>query len=49
MLSTVEGTFPQIRGSYPQFGCLWKAFLSKQQTQNMGDGKDISDSNMPNL
>jgi hypothetical protein len=45
LLSTGEGTFPQITGTYPQFWGLGDALLSKQLTQDMGSGNDISDSN----
>lgn len=48
MLSTGGGTFPQIRGTYPQFGGLGRASLSKQLTQNVGCLPDISDSNPTN-
>ena len=49
LLSTGEGTFPQITGTYPQIGGLGGGLLSKQLTQDMGFGSDISDSNTSNL
>ena len=48
MLSTGEGSFPQISGTYPQFGGLGGGFLSKQLAQNVGCLPDISDSNPAN-
>ena len=48
MLSTGGGSFPQISGTYPQFGGPGEAFLSKQATQNVGCLVDISDSNPAN-
>ena len=44
VLSTGEGTFPQITGTYPQLGGAGAVDLSEQHAQNMGYGRDISDS-----
>ena len=49
VLSTGEGTFPQITGTYPQFGGFGDEVLSKQIAQDMGHGRDISDSNTANM
>ena len=44
MLSTGQGTFPQITGTYPQFRLVGDVDLSEQTAQDMGYGRDISDS-----
>ena len=44
LLSTGEGTFPQIIGTYPQFCGDREVDLSEQETQDMGCRRDISDS-----